>query len=139
MFLALALFALCYLLVSRVLPRINQVLAERHEALSWADVEKCRGEGDAFRAHAEAVLAEARHDAARTRQQALEQGNALIAEARARGQRDRAEILVRGRAAVESERTAAEAALHRSVPELASALASRIVGEPVAASAEHAN
>jgi len=136
---ALVLFAVCYLFVSRVLPRMNRVLDARREALSWADAERCRGEGDIVRAKTEALLAEARHDAARTRQQALEQGTALIAEARAHAQLEREQILVEGRAAVESERTAAEAELHRTVPELASALASRVVGEPIAASAEHAN
>jgi F-type H+-transporting ATPase subunit b len=130
---ASALFALCYLFVSRVLPRMDRALEERGGALSGAEAEECRRAGEVLRVRAEAALAEARHDAARTRQQALEQGAALIAEARTQAQRERAQILARGRAAVESERMAAEAELRRSVPELASALASRVVGEPIAA------
>ncbi|MFF2995281.1 hypothetical protein ACFVTC_11980 [Streptomyces sp. NPDC057950] len=139
--LALPLFALVYVLIARILPRMNRVLAARDDAINGtrerADAVQARAERE--RAQTEALLAEARHDAARIRQDAHERGAILITEAREDGQRARESVIAEGRARIESERAAAEVELRISVSELASALASRIVGERIGSPAQHRN
>jgi F-type H+-transporting ATPase subunit b len=82
---ALVLFAFVYVLVARVLPRMNQALEARDDAITGAKdrAGATRARAEDERDKAQALLAEARHDAARIRQQAFEEGTALIAEARA--------------------------------------------------------
>jgi F-type H+-transporting ATPase subunit b len=120
---------------------MNRVLEARDDAIRGAAERaatvRARAEGE--RDRTEALLAEARRDAARARQQAREQGAVLIAEARADAQRERDALLIAGQERIAAERQAAEAELRMSVSELASELAHRIVGEPVAACAERSN
>ncbi|MFD7816756.1 hypothetical protein ACFV6E_28095 [Streptomyces sp. NPDC059785] len=133
---ALLLFAICFLLVSRLLRRINRVLHARAAATDGtaAEAAALRARAEHERARAELLLAGARHEAARLRQRAVEEGAALLDAARADGRRARDEALAEGQARIESERAAAEAELRMTVSELASALATRVVGEPVSAS-----
>ncbi|MFK0018918.1 hypothetical protein [Streptomyces sp. NPDC090798] len=135
---ALALFALIYVLVARVLPRMNRALELRDDAINGVKerAEAVRARAESERVGTEALLAEARHDAARIRQRAHEQGSALITEARADGQRERDAVVADGRARIESDCAAADTELRMSVSELASELASRIVGERIAAPVE---
>lgn len=70
-----------------------------------------------------AQLADARHEAARLRQEAQEQGATLIAEMRAEGQRQREEIIAAGHAQIEADRKQAEQALRQDVGKLAVDLA----------------
>ncbi len=130
---ALPLFAAVFLFFVRVLPRIERVLDARDQATRGAakQAEAVRARAEEKRAEAEAALAEARHDAARIRQQAFEEGAAVIAATRAEGQRERDAILAEGRAHIEADFAAAEAELRMSVSELASDLASRVVGERI--------
>jgi F-type H+-transporting ATPase subunit b len=120
-----------YFLATKLLPNINRVLEERREAIEGG-MEKA----DAAQAEAQETLeqyrdqlAEARHEAARLRQEAQEQGAALIAEMRAEGQRQREEIVAAGHAQIEADRKAAAAALRQDVGRLATELAGKLVGE----------
>ncbi|MGW0823430.1 F0F1 ATP synthase subunit B family protein [Streptomyces sp. NPDC002845] len=135
---AAGLFALAFFAVSRLLPRLHRALAEREDAIKGAAerARSVREEAESRRADAEALLAEARHDAARIRQRAFEEGAALIAAAREEGQRERDAVLAEGRARIDSESAMAEAELRVHVSELASSLASRVVGERIATPAE---
>jgi F-type H+-transporting ATPase subunit b len=135
---ALALFAAVFLFFVRVLPRLQRVLDARDEAIRGVGehAEAVRARAEEKRAEAVAVLADARHDAARIRQQAFEEGAAVIAAARAEGQDERDAILAEGRARIEAECAAAEAELRMFVPELAANLASRVVGERISAPVE---
>ncbi|WP_406109572.1 hypothetical protein OG698_42930 [Streptomyces sp. NBC_01003] len=134
---ALVLFAIVFLWFKRFLPRINQVLAERADRTEGAleRAEAIHAEASAEHAGAQALLAEARREAARVTQAAREEGAALIAAAREDGMREREAILADGQARIEAERIAAEAELLLTVPELAADLASRIIGERVPAAA----
>ncbi|MEV2256095.1 hypothetical protein AB0I94_36995 [Streptomyces sp. NPDC050147] len=128
------LFGSLYVFVRRMIFRVNRVLEERAtilEGVTGGPAAELRREAERIRAEREATLAEARHEAARTRQQAREQGAVLIAAARADGLRERDEILTAGQATIVTERASTEAELRSQVPELASVLASRIVGEPL--------
>ncbi|MFE6161676.1 hypothetical protein ACFQ7F_22500 [Streptomyces sp. NPDC056486] len=130
------LFGPLYFLVRRMILRLNRVLEERAtllEGVTGGPAAELRDEAERIRAEHEATLAEARREAAQVRQQAREEGAVLIAAAREEGVRERDEALVGGKSRIEAERASAEIELRLQVSELASELASRIVGEPVAA------
>ncbi|MFF0284723.1 F0F1 ATP synthase subunit B [Streptomyces sp. NPDC005262] len=118
-------------LAKKLLPNINKVLDERREAIEGG-IEKA----DAAQTEAQSVLeqykaqlAEARHEAARLRQEAQEQGVVILQEMRAEGQRQREEIIAAGHAQIEADRKAAAAALRQDVGKLAIDLAGKLVGE----------
>ncbi|MGW3848070.1 F0F1 ATP synthase subunit B family protein [Streptomyces fagopyri] len=129
--LALPLFALVCLLVARVRPRVDRLLAARDDASSGTGdrSEAVRVRAERERALTDALLAEARHDAVRIRPRAQEPAAVVTASAREDGQRAHDTAAAEGRARVEAERAAAEIELRISVSELASNLVSRIVGE----------
>lgn len=112
------------LLAKKLLPNINKVLDERREAIEGG-IEKA----DAAQTEAQSVLeqykaqlAEARHEAARLRQEAQEQGAVIIQEMKAEGQRQREEIIAAGHTQIEADRKAAAAALRQDVGKLATDL-----------------
>ncbi|THA33595.1 F0F1 ATP synthase subunit B [Streptomyces sp. A1277] len=118
-------------LAKKLLPNINKVLEERREAIEGG-IEKA----DAAQTEAQSVLeqykaqlAEARHEAARMRQEAQEQGAVILQEMREEGQRQRDEIVAAGHAQIEADRKAAAAALRQDVGKLATDLAGKLVGE----------
>jgi F-type H+-transporting ATPase subunit b len=120
-----------FILAKKLLPNISKVLEQRREAIEGG-IEKA----DAAKTEAESVLeqykaqlAEARHEAARLRQEATEQGTVIIQEMRAEGQRQREEIIAAGHAQIEADRKAAASALRQDVGMLATELAGKLVGE----------
>ncbi|MBO4253400.1 F0F1 ATP synthase subunit B [Streptomyces sp. NPDC002144] len=115
----------------KLLPNINKVLEERREAIEGGieKAEAAQVEAQSVLEQYKAQLAEARHEAARLRQEAQEQGAALIAEMRAEGQRQREEIVAAGHAQIEADRKAAASALRQDVGHLATELAGKLVGE----------
>jgi len=114
-----------------LLPRIQQTLAERTDLIEG-------GLAKADEAQAEAVqlldtyrqqLAEARHEAARLREEAREQGAQIIAEMREQAQAEARRVTEAAQAQIEAERQQALNSLRTEVGTLAVELASRIVGE----------
>ncbi|MFG2295616.1 F0F1 ATP synthase subunit B [Streptomyces sp. NPDC048603] len=118
-------------LAKKLLPNINKVLEERREAIEGGieKAEAAQTEAQSVLEQYKAQLAEARHEAARLRQDALEQGTALKEELRAEGQRQREEIIAAGHAQIEADRKAASQALRQDVGKLATDLAGKLVGE----------
>src|SRR5919108_5992204 len=118
-------------LAKKLLPNINKVLEERREAIEGGieKAEAAQTEAQSVLEQYKAQLAEARHEAARLRQEAQEQGAALIAEMRAEGQRQREEIVAAGHSQIEADRKQAFASLRNEIGTLATELAGRIVGE----------
>lgn len=118
-------------LAKKLLPNINKVLEERREAIEGGieKAEAAQTEAQSVLEQYKAQLAEARHEAARLRQEALEQGTALKEELRAEGQRQREEIIAAGHAQIEADRKAASSALRQDVGKLATDLAGKLVGE----------
>jgi F-type H+-transporting ATPase subunit b len=127
---------ICFVLVfgflgKMFLPRIQQILAERTEKIEG-------GLNRATEAQAEAKevldqyreqLAEARHDAARMREEAREQGAQIIAEMREQAQAEARRLTESAQAQIQAERQQALTSLRAEVGALATELASRIVGE----------
>lgn len=120
-----------FFLTKKLLPSINRVLEERREAIEGGieKAEAAQVEAQSVLEQYKAQLAEARHEAARLRQEAQEQGAALITEMRAEGQRQREEIVAAGHAQIEADRKAAASALRQDVGHLATELVSKLVGE----------
>ncbi|MGW3208546.1 F0F1 ATP synthase subunit B family protein [Streptomyces sp. NPDC001135] len=115
-------------------PRITKALADRQDAIEGTIERSQAVYAEARRIHAEyqAELADARHEAARVRQAAVEEGSLVLEAVRAEGQRQRDELVASARAQLEADRIVAEAALREDVFTFASDLAERIVGEPLA-------
>ena len=128
---ALAFAIVFFFFWKKLLPNINKVLEERREAIEGGieKAEAAQVEAQSVLEQYKAQLAEARHEAARLRQEAQEQGAALIAEMRAEGQRQREEIVAAGHAQIEADRKAAAQTLRQDVGRLATDLAGKLVGE----------
>ncbi|WP_107450605.1 F0F1 ATP synthase subunit B [Streptomyces sp. LUP30] len=120
-----------FVLGKKLLPNINKVLEERRDAIEGGieQAEIARTEAQSVLEQYKAQLAEARHEAARMRQEAQEQGATLITEMRAEGQRQREEIVAAGHSQIEADRKAAASALRQDVGKLATELAGKLVGE----------
>jgi len=118
-------------LAKKLLPNINKVLEQRREAIEGGieKAEAAQTEAQSVLEQYKAQLAEARHEAARLRQEAQEQGATLIAEMRAEGQRQRDEIVAAGHTQIDADRKAAAQSLRQDVGTLATDLAGKLVGE----------
>ena len=130
--LALVVFAVLLFAVKKcVVPSFEATFAERTSAIEGglAAAEHKQAQADAQLAELEQPLTEARHEAARIREEAREQGAAIVAEMRAQGQAESDRIVAHGKAQIEAERQQAVTSLRAEVGTLATGLAGRIVGE----------
>jgi F-type H+-transporting ATPase subunit b len=130
--LALVVFGLLYLAVKKwVVPNFEKTYAERTSAIEGGlqAAETKQAEADARLAELTRQLGEARHEAARIREDAREQGAAIIAEMREQAQAEAARIVQHAHSQIEAERQQAVTTLRGEVGALATSLASRIVGE----------
>jgi len=114
-----------------LLPRLQKTLSERTEAIEGGieRADEAQAEAKQVLEQYQAQLAEARHDAARLREEAREQGSQIIAEMREQAQAEATRLLDAAHAQIASDRQQALAALRRQVGELAVDLAGRVVGE----------
>ena len=131
--------AICFVLVFGVLgrmllPRIQQILAQRTDQIEGglARADEAQAEAQQLLDQYRQQLAEARHEAARLREEAREQGAQIIAEMREQAQAEAHRITEAAQAQIEAERQQAVTALRAEVGTLATELASRIVGESLA-------
>src|SRR5215831_12726682 len=126
------LFFLVFGFLARMaLPRIMKTLEERHEAIEGGinRADEAQAEAQQLLEQYRAQLDDARHEAARMREEAREQGAQIIAEMRERAEAEARRITDAAQAQIEAERQQALAALRTEVGALATQLASRIVGE----------
>jgi len=126
------LFALVFgFLAKMALPRIMKTLEERHDAIEGGinRADEAQEEAKQVLAQYRAQLDDARHEAARMREEAREQGAQIIAEMRVRAEAEARRITDAAQAQIEAERQQALASLRVEVGSLATELASRIVGE----------
>jgi F-type H+-transporting ATPase subunit b len=119
------------LLARKFVPAINKTLDERADAIEGgiARAEEAQAEAQRTLEQYREQLADARHEAARLREEAREQGAAIIAEMREEGQRQRESIVTAGHNQIEADRKQAFVTLRQDVGRLATELAERIVGE----------
>jgi F-type H+-transporting ATPase subunit b len=130
--LSLIVFGLLFLLIRKfVAPSFEATYTERTRRIEGglAAAETKQAEADARLAELEKQLADARHEAARIREEAREQGAQIIAEMREQANTEAARIVEHAHAQIEADRKAAMAQLRSEVGMLATTLAGRIVGE----------
>jgi F-type H+-transporting ATPase subunit b len=125
-------FGIIFFALWRVLiPRLNQTLAERTDKIEGGlqRAEEAQNEANATLARYREQLAEARHEAARLREEAREQGAQIIAEMREQAQAEARRLVDAAHAQIEADRQQAIQSLRTEVGGLAVDLASRVVGE----------
>ncbi len=130
--LALVVFGLLYFAVKKwVVPSFEKTFADRTTAIEGGlqAAETKQAEADAKLAELEKQLGDARHEAARIREEAREQGAAIVAEMREQAQTEASRIVEHAHTQIEAERQQAVTSLRAEVGSLATSLAGRIVGE----------
>jgi F-type H+-transporting ATPase subunit b len=117
-----------------LLPRITATLEERTNQIEGGIERALKAETEAARLQEQykAQLAEARHEAARVRERATEEGAAIIAEMREQAQVEARRVTEAAQAQIAADRQQAFASLRAEVGTLAVELASKIVGESLA-------
>lgn len=127
----IAFFVVFFFLGKLLLPKINKALEERADAIEGGikRAEDAQAEAQRTLEQYRAQLAEARHEAARLREEAREQGAAIIAEMREQAQAESRRIVEAAHLQIEADRKQAVASLRTEVGTLATDLAGRIVGE----------
>jgi F-type H+-transporting ATPase subunit b len=114
-----------------LLPRITKTLEERTDAIEGGlkRAEDAQAEANAVLEQYRAQLADARHEAARLREEAREAGAQIKAELREQGEAEKQRLIDAASAQIEADRQQALASLRAEVGSLSVELASRIVGE----------
>lgn len=128
-------FLIVFALLGKVLmPRISQTLAERTDAIEGGlkRAEDAQDEAKRVLEQYRAQLADARHEAARIREQAKEEAAQIVAQGRADGVSERERIIASANAQIEADRQQALTSLRAEIGSLSVELASRIVGESLA-------
>ncbi len=114
-----------------VVPNFEKTFAERTSAIEGGiqQAERAQAEADAALEQYKGQLADARHEAARIREDAREQGAAIIAELRQQAQAESQRIVGTAHAQIEADRQQVVQQLRAEIGTLATTLAERIVGE----------
>jgi F-type H+-transporting ATPase subunit b len=125
---------LLVLFIWKVLPRLNQLLDERGEAIAGRidEAKHAREEAERVLAQYREQLAEARTEAGRIREEAREDGKRIIAELREQAQDEAARVTAQAQAQIEGERARAVQSLRAEVGSLAIDLASGVIGQHLA-------
>jgi len=114
-----------------IVPPINRAMTARQDAIrqEFADLEDAKKDAREAEEEFRSQIADARHEAAKIREEAREQGAQIIAELRKQGQEEASRIVSHAHAQIQAERQQAVISLRAEVGSLATALAGRIVGE----------
>jgi len=123
-----------FVFLKYALPKIQAVLDERTELVEGglAKAEAAQAEAAAAKDEYQQQLTEARTEAARIREEARAEGTAIVAESRTRASAEAARIVENAQRQIDAERQQASVSLRNEVGELATELASKIVGESLA-------
>jgi len=127
----IAFVIIIWVLAKYVVPPINKAMEDRQAAIRKQFAELDEAKADAREAEAEykEQLNNAKHEAARIREEAREQGAQIVQDAREKASTEADRIIEHAHAQIEADRKAAFASLRRDVGSLATTLAGRIVGE----------
>ncbi len=114
-----------------VLPRFQTIFDERAAKIEGglAQAETAQAEAAATLAEYQQHLADARAEAAKIREDARAEGGQIVAELKRKAQDEAGRIADTARKQIEAERQQASVSLRAEVGTLATALASKIVGE----------
>jgi F-type H+-transporting ATPase subunit b len=131
---AIAFFIVFFALWRVLLPRIMKTLEERTDAIEGGlkRAEEAQAEANRTVEQYKAQLADARHEAARLRQQSQEEGAQIIAAAREEAQAQARQIVEAAQTQIAADRQQAFNSLRAEIGTLSVQLASKIVGESLA-------
>jgi F-type H+-transporting ATPase subunit b len=126
-----AFLLILFILGKYVIPPINKAMTARQDAIrqQFTDLDQAKADAKAAEEEFRAQIADARHEAARIREEAREQGAAIIAEMREQAQAEASRIVEHAHSQLEADRQQAVTSLRAEVGSLATELAGRIVGE----------
>jgi F-type H+-transporting ATPase subunit b len=118
----------------KLLPGMKRILDERTAKIEGGlnRAEEAEAAAAAALAAHRQALDEARHEAARIREEAHAEGTQIVAESRTRAHAEADRIVAGAQRQIEAERQSAIVSLRSEVGSLATELASRIVGESLA-------
>ena len=127
----LAFSILVWIFGKYLIPPINRAMTARQEAIrtEFAELDEAKAEARQAESDYKEQLNNAKHEAARIREDAREQGAQIVQEARDKAQVEADRIIEHAHTQIEADRKAAFASLRRDVGSLATTLAGRIVGE----------
>lgn len=119
------------ILAKWIIPPINRAMTARQEAIrnQFRELDEAKGRASEAEAEFRSQITDARHAAARIREEAREQGAQIVADMRAQAQTEAARIVEHAHTQIEADRQAAAATLRSEVGTMATTLAGRIVGE----------
>ncbi|MFD6444827.1 F0F1 ATP synthase subunit B [Promicromonospora sp. NPDC060204] len=120
-----------------ILPPMNKILDERASLIEGGieKAEAAQKAADEALAQQQALLAEARADAAQVREEARAEGTAIVNDLKVKASEEAERITETAHRQIEAERQAASVSLRSEVGTLATELASKIVGESLEDSA----
>jgi F-type H+-transporting ATPase subunit b len=127
----LAFAILVWIFGKYLIPPINKAMTARQEAIrtEFAELDEAKASARQAEADYKEQLNNAKHEAAKIREDAREQGAQIVQEARDKAQVEADRIIEHAHAQIEADRKSAFASLRRDVGSLATTLAGRIVGE----------
>ena len=127
----LAFAILVWIFGKYLIPPINRAMTARQEAIrtEFAELDEAKAEARQAESDYKEQLNNAKHEAARIREDAREQGAQIVQDARDKAQVEADRIIEHAHTQIEADRKAAFASLRRDVGSLATTLAGRIVGE----------
>jgi F-type H+-transporting ATPase subunit b len=127
----LAFAILVWIFGKYLIPPINKAMTARQEAIrtEFAELDEAKANAQQAEADYKEQLNNAKHEAARIREDAREQGAQIVQDAREKAQVEADRIIEHAHAQIEADRKSAFASLRRDVGSLATTLAGRIVGE----------
>ena len=127
----LAFAILVWIFGKYLIPPINKAMTARQEAIrtEFAELDEAKTAARTAEADYKEQLNDAKHEAARIREEAREHGAQIVQDAREKAQVEADRIVEHAHAQIEADRKAAFASLRRDIGSLATTLAGRIVGE----------
>jgi F-type H+-transporting ATPase subunit b len=127
----LAFAILVYIFGKYLIPPINRAMTARQEAIrnQFAELDEAKSDARKAEADYKEQLNDAKHEAARIREEAREQGAQIVQDAREKAQVEADRIIEHAHTQIEADRKSAFASLRRDVGSLATTLAGKIVGE----------
>jgi F-type H+-transporting ATPase subunit b len=127
----IAFVLILWFLAKYVVPHINKALADRQAAIrrEFDEAEQAKAQAKETEDKYNQLFVEARHEAARIREEAREQGAAIIAEMREQAQAEANRIIAHAHAQLQAERQQVVSQLRTEVGSIALSLAESIVGE----------
>lgn len=131
-FVELIAFVIMFGIIAKfIIPPINRAMTARQEAIraQFAELDEAKSDAQAAEEQYKQQLDQARHEAAKIREEARDQGAQIVADAREKAEAEAKRIVDHAHVQIEADRQSAVTQLRGEVGTMATTLAGRIVGE----------